>query len=131
LEVDALAGAPGVYSARYAGADATDADNREKLVRELSAGGSPEPWTAPFRCAMALAQNGAVIGEFDGAVEGRIIGHARGEGGFGYDPLFIPEGREATFAELPAAIKNGESHRSRALAKVVAFLGAFGAEERG
>lgn len=131
LEVDALAGAPGVYSARYAGLEATDADNREKLVRELSAGGSPEPWTARFRCAMALAQNGAVIGAFDGTVEGRVISQARGEGGFGYDPLFIPEGREATFAELPAAVKNGESHRSRALAKVVAFLSAFGNEARG
>jgi XTP/dITP diphosphohydrolase len=120
LEVDALAGAPGVRSARYAGPGATDAANRARLLRELTC----FPSRARFRCAMALAEGGTVREEFSGAVEGRIIANERGEGGFGYDSLFIPDGFEQTFAELPSTTKNQLSHRARALAGVIAFLKA-------
>lgn len=120
LEVDALGGAPGVRSARYAGPGATDASNRARLLRELTT----FPARARFRCAMALAENSAVRGEFTGAIEGHIIGEERGAGGFGYDSLFIPDGFEHTFGELPGETKNQLSHRARALAAVVAFLSA-------
>ena len=136
LEVDALGGAPGVRSARYAGEDANDADNRAKLLAELAKkndSASPAPdcslltahcslSPARFRCAMALAENGRVLATFSGAVEGTIIDRERGEGGFGYDSLFIPEGEAKTFGELPAATKNRLSHRARALAQVIEYL---------
>ena len=95
LEVDALGGAPGVYSARYAGPDADDEANRQKLVRELRAvlstgAGTP---AARFRCSIAVARGGELVAaQFDGAVEGIVIPAARGEGGFGYDPMFVPNG---------------------------------------
>ena len=111
LEVDALAGAPGVRSARYAGEQATDADNRAKLLREL-ADTRGKARTARFRCALALAADGAVRAEFDGAVEGVIINAERGEGGFGYDALFVPAGHCETFAQLPGPVKNQLSHRA-------------------
>ncbi len=102
LEVDALGGAPGVVSARYAGPGATDADNRAKLLRELAADGARgKARSARFRCVMVLAKRGAVLGTFDGAVEGVIINGERGEGGFGYDALFVPEGHCETFAAAP------------------------------
>jgi len=119
LEVDALGGAPGVHSARYAGEQGNDAANRARLKRELAARGSPEPWTARFRCAMALAEAGRIVATFEGRVEGRVIGDERGLGGFGYDPLFIPVGHRETFGELPAKVKNGLSHRALALAGAV------------
>lgn len=123
LEVDALGGAPGVYSARYAGPQATDADNRTKLIQELAAEGARgKARTARFRCAMALAEKGEILGAFDGAVEGIIVNQEKGEGGFGYDPLFVPEGYCETFGQLPASTKNQLSHRARALADVVKFL---------
>jgi XTP/dITP diphosphohydrolase len=123
LEVDALGGAPGVYSARYAGPAATDADNRAKLLSELSADGARgKERSARFRCVLVLAQDGATLGTFDGAVEGVIINSERGEGGFGYDALFVPTGHCETFAQLPAEVKNRESHRARALAKAHEFL---------
>jgi XTP/dITP diphosphohydrolase len=131
LEVDALGGAPGVRSARYAGdgsnadskANSPDAANRAKLLAELEcAGASEENRSARFRCAIALAKNGELLSTFDGAVEGKIIGRERGEGGFGYDSLFVPDGFDETFSELPAAVKNSLSHRGRALAKAVDFL---------
>ena len=123
LEVDALGGAPGVISARYAGPGASDADNRARLLCELEAASvRGKARTARFRCAMALAENGAVLGIFDGAVEGIIINQEKGAGGFGYDVLFVPEGYCETFGQLPAGTKNQLSHRARALAKVVAFL---------
>ncbi len=128
LEVDALGGAPGVISARYAGPGATDADNRARLLRELDATGARgKARTARFRCVMALAENGAVLGTFDGAVEGIIINQEKGAGGFGYDALFVPEGCCETFGELPSQTKNQLSHRARALAKLAAFLHARGA----
>jgi len=123
LEVDALGGAPGVYSARYAGEDSDDARNRKRLLEELArveAKGAAR--TARFRCVMALAENGSVTGLFEGSVEGVIIDTEKGEGGFGYDSLFVPEGYGETFAELPDEIKNRGSHRARALQKVSDFL---------
>ncbi len=128
LEVDALDGAPGVRSARYAGAGATDADNRERLKRELRAliPTTPEE-VAPsfrgrFRCCMTLARDNAVLGSFDGAVEGRLLLSEQGSGGFGYDPLFVPDGFDQSFGVLPAETKNQLSHRARALAKIVEWL---------
>ncbi|MEM9283116.1 MAG: RdgB/HAM1 family non-canonical purine NTP pyrophosphatase [Verrucomicrobiota bacterium] len=123
LEVDALDGAPGIYSARYAGEDATDADNRDKLLEELS---KPEhagkPRNGRFRCVMTIAQGGEVVASFDGTIEGTIAESVRGEGGFGYDPLFVPEGHDETFGGLPESVKHGMSHRGRALEKFVAWL---------
>ena len=125
LEVDALGGAPGVISARYAGPGASDADNRARLLRELEASGARgKERTARFRCVMALAETGAILGTFDGAVEGFIINQEKGAGGFGYDALFVPAGFCETFGQLPAETKNQLSHRARALAKVTAFLAA-------
>lgn len=116
LEVDALGGAPGVVSARYAGPGATDADNRARLLRELAAvGAEGKARTARFRCVMALAREGQVLATFDGTVEGVILDEEKGGGGFGYDSLFVPEGHRETFAQLSAGVKNAFSHRARAL----------------
>lgn len=123
LEVDALGGAPGVRSARYAGEKATDADNRAKLLRELDrVGARGKERTARFRCAMALAMDGRVLHVFQGAVEGVIVNVEKGEGGFGYDSLFVPEGYCETFGQLPPETKNQLSHRARALAQVCTAL---------
>lgn len=125
LEVDALGGAPGVTSARYAGVGASDADNRGKLKDELdrlSLQGAAQPYTGRFRCCMCLARDGVVLGAFDGAVEGRLLLNEEGAGGFGYDPLFVPDGFENSFGVLPSETKNQLSHRARALAKVAARL---------
>lgn len=125
LDVDALRGAPGVFSARYAGERATDADNRARLLRELeNAGVRGKERSARFRCVMALAENGTVLGTFDGAVEGVIINSERGDGGFGYDALFVPDGYCETFGQLPAEVKNQLSHRARAFQRVLEFLSA-------
>lgn len=122
LEVDALGGEPGVHSALYAGRHGDDAANRARLKRELAACGKPGPWTARFRCVMALAENGRALATFDGRVEGRVVVDECGTSGFGYDPLFIPDGYDRTFGELPADVKNTLSHRARALAKVIAKI---------
>jgi XTP/dITP diphosphohydrolase len=125
LEVDALAGAPGVYSARYAGPGAGDAANRRKLLAELeSRGVSRERPGARFRCHIAVARNGSWLAGFDGVVEGAIAPEERGDGGFGYDALFIPLGHDQTFGELPAEVKNRFSHRAAALAQVANWLRA-------
>lgn len=115
LEVDALDGEPGVNSARYAGPDAAYADNRDKLLAAL--GGVPKAgWTARFRCVMSLANPaGEIVATAEGTVEGTIVPESRGEGGFGYDPIFLPKGSERTLAELSAEEKNALSHRGRAL----------------
>jgi XTP/dITP diphosphohydrolase len=123
LEVDALDGRPGVFSARFAGPDATDAANNEKLLRELR--GMPAARrTARFRCTMVIAEGGEVLASFDGSLEGRLLEAPRGESGFGYDPLFVPVGFDETFAELGAAVKNQCSHRARAMAQVIDWLRA-------
>jgi len=116
LEVDALGGAPGIYSARYAGANATDRDRIDKLLRELArVGATQDARRARFRCVVALAHNGSLLGTFEGIVEGRIADELRGDSGFGYDPIFIPEGFEQTFGELPKEVKNTISHRAKAI----------------
>jgi XTP/dITP diphosphohydrolase len=115
LEVDALNGAPGVYSARYAGPDAADADNVARLLREIRMGAGSGPVVARFRCVLALAENGKLLGTFEGAVEGTIVRAPRGSSGFGYDPVFQPIGYDKTFAELSATEKNAISHRANAI----------------
>ena len=121
LEVDALDGEPGVYSSRYAGEAGNDAANNKKLLHELQ---GEDSRTARFRCVMVLAQDGEVLTSFDGAVEGRMLSELHGEGGFGYDPLFVPDGYDQTFSQLSEGIKNQLSHRAVAMQKVVAWLAA-------
>jgi XTP/dITP diphosphohydrolase len=117
LEVDALDGAPGIYSARYAGENASAGDSISKLLRELSARNiADEKRSARFRCVTALAQNGKLLGTFEGAVKGNVVDPPRGNGGFGYDPVFQPTGFEQTFAEMPRELKNKISHRAQAIA---------------
>jgi len=132
LEVDALDLAPGVYSARYAGEGATDADNRRKVLEELDARGLRHARPrARFRCVLSLVKEGVQIAHCEGSVEGTIAPHEQGENGFGYDPVFIPEGHEQTFGELPSETKHAMSHRGRALAQLAAILegGALRDEE--
>jgi XTP/dITP diphosphohydrolase len=119
LEVDALGGAPGVYTARYAGPGASDADRYNKLLAELG-DLPPEQRTARFRCAVALAYpDGAAGGRgvdvVEGTCEGVIAFAPRGEHGFGYDPVFYLPEHGRTMAELPAGVKNRISHRARAM----------------
>ena len=121
LVVDALNGAPGVYSARYAGPNATDADNNAKLLAALE----EYLWherTARFVCHAALWRPGHPAHLECGTVEGHISMEAFGEGGFGYDPLFVPLGYDCTFGEMTSQEKHGLSHRGQALAKIRAFL---------
>ena len=116
LEVDALGGAPGIYSARYAGENASDAKNVEKLLRELRAlNVADEKRPARFRCVIALARNEKLLGAFEGVVEGNIVDPPRGSGGFGYDPVFQPKEFKQTFAEMPPELKNKISHRAEAI----------------
>jgi XTP/dITP diphosphohydrolase len=122
LEVDALKGAPGVDSAIYGGKHGDDAGNRARLRRELTGVEQLRPWRARFRCVMALAEEGKTLATFDGRVEGQVIATERGQGGFGYDAMFVPEGYGETFGELPNAVKNGLSHRARALLPVKEWL---------
>jgi len=123
LEVDALGGAPGIYSARYAGEEAADADNVAKLLAEL-ARHPLGPHSARFRCALALAREGALLGTFHGVVEGTIVDGPRGGEGFGYDPVFQPLGFSQTFGELSAVEKNRISHRARAIQSLSSTLTA-------
>jgi XTP/dITP diphosphohydrolase len=123
LEVDALGGAPGIYSARYAGPAASDKEKIEKLLEELGRVGAPkDARPARFRCVLALARKGEVLGVFEGIVEGQIADQPRGSHGFGYDPIFVPNGFQRTFGELEPAEKNQLSHRARALEKLHRFL---------
>jgi XTP/dITP diphosphohydrolase len=115
LEVDALDGAPGVYSARYAGPSATDKENIVRLLSELRLGETQAPITARFRCLLALAERGRLLNTFEGVVEGTIVDSPRGECGFGYDPVFQPLGSARTFGELSANEKNRISHRAQAI----------------
>lgn len=119
LEVDALDGQPGVYSSSYGGEEGNHALNNQRLMREMK---GKSPRTARFRCTMVLARDGREEAHFSGTVEGRLIDELRGREGFGYDPLFIPDGHDETFAELGPEIKSGLSHRARALRQVVEFL---------
>ena len=122
LEVEALKGAPGVLSARYAGERASDRQRVEKLLADLSNVDAPSR-TARFVSTVAIAiSNGSVLNISVGICEGRIAFEPQGSGGFGYDPIFIPAGSEMTFAELPPEIKNQISHRHSALEKAREFL---------
>jgi XTP/dITP diphosphohydrolase len=122
LEVDALGGSPGVYSARYAGETASDSENNALLLKNLEE--VPEQKRrARFRCVIVLARTGRKLAVFSGVVEGVIASSPRGGEGFGYDPLFIPDGFSETFGELPVATKNRLSHRARALNQLRAWRG--------
>jgi XTP/dITP diphosphohydrolase len=121
LEVEALSGAPGVYSARFAGPNSDDAENRFLLMQKLRDLGGQE-FAARFRCVMVLASQGELLGSFTGTIKGKVILEERGESGFGYDSIFVPQGYTETFGELQAEIKNSLSHRGRALANVLEFL---------
>ncbi|HSA04529.1 MAG TPA: non-canonical purine NTP diphosphatase [Tenuifilaceae bacterium] len=118
LEVDALNGEPGVYSARYAGEAKNPHDNIVKLLKNLS---GVKNRRAKFRTVIALILNGKEY-LFEGKVDGEIIDKGRGGDGFGYDPIFLPEGYNQTFAEMPLELKNQISHRGRAVVKLVDFL---------
>jgi XTP/dITP diphosphohydrolase len=121
LVVDALGGAPGVYSARYAGPEATDADNNAKLLRAME----ELLWherTARFVCCAAFYRPGQPVHLEHGTVEGHISMEPFGTGGFGYDPLFVPAGYDRTFGEMDAPEKHGLSHRGQALAKFRVYL---------
>jgi XTP/dITP diphosphohydrolase len=119
LEVDALGGAPGVYSARFAGAEASDEENNALLLRRLE--GVPNR-TARFVCVIALVKDGALVRTFRGVVEGRILDRAYGTGGFGYDPLFFHEPFGCTFGEALIGDKMKVSHRAQALDAMFACL---------
>jgi XTP/dITP diphosphohydrolase len=121
LEVDALQGEPGVYSARYAGENATYQDNVNKLLLELENCKQDPPFSARFKTVIAYKDDETEWwGE--GVCEGNIILKQRGENGFGYDPVFVPEGYEKTFAELDADTKNKISHRGRAMDKFISWM---------
>lgn len=121
LEVDGLGGEPGVWSSSYGGEEGNHHKNNARLEQELSTVPHAER-TGRFRCVMVLAAEGKALAEFSGTVEGRLQEKAAGSGGFGYDPYFVPVGHEHTFAELGSAVKNGMSHRGRALRQVVSHL---------
>lgn len=121
LEVDALGGGPGVDSAIYAGTHGDDAANNAKLLQELE-GVEQSERGGRFVCVLVLAREGKVLGNFRGEVEGHLAQECLGNEGFGYDPLFIPVGYEQTFGELGSEVKNGLSHRARALKKLREFL---------
>jgi len=119
LEIDALNGRPGIYSARYAGEGCSFDDNINKILEELA---GIENRKAKFRCVICLILDGNQY-LFEGRIDGVITTERKGETGFGYDPVFIPEGHHHTFSEMPAHLKNGISHRGRAIWKMVRFLG--------
>jgi XTP/dITP diphosphohydrolase len=114
LEVDALGGAPGIYSARYAGEGASDLHNLNKLLLELKEQAAPQR-AARFRCVLCLIDPSGSEQFFDGACEGRIAKAPSGAAGFGYDPVFVPEGHSESFAELGESIKSKLSHRALAV----------------
>jgi XTP/dITP diphosphohydrolase len=121
LEVDALNGAPGLYSARFSPkTGATDKDRRDYLLAQLR--GISRPWPARFHCTVAIAAPEGVIHIADGVCQGEIIPEERGESGFGYDPIFLVENMERTMAELSMSVKNQISHRGRAIEVVIPIL---------
>ena len=118
LEIAALGGAPGVRTARWAGDEACDVNNRQKALRELM---GKEDRSARFRTVVSLIVQGKTQ-QVEGVVNGRIALQEEGDGGFGYDPVFVPEGYEKTFASLPTEVKNAISHRGRAMEKLKKIL---------
>lgn len=130
LEVDALGGAPGVESARWAGPQATDLD-RIRLLLERLRGVPPEQRGARFRCVVAIATPGGEVYTTEGAISGQIIDQPRGSHGFGYDPVFFIPERGRTMAELEPEEKNRISHRARALQAARPILARLASETRG
>ena len=127
LEVDALGGAPGVYSARYSGEQATDESNNNLLLKNLRAiAGANFPFPARFVCLIAVVRGAAVVGTYAGAVNGEILEAPRGSGGFGYDPLFFYPPFGCTFGEADAHSKFAVSHRGQALRKMLRDIGRSG-----
>jgi XTP/dITP diphosphohydrolase len=123
LEVEGLGGAPGIHSARYAGANASDKEKVAKLLRQLAkVDPKRDQRHAQFRCVLAVARDGQILATVEGVVEGKIAERPRGSHGFGYDPIFIPDGFEQTFAELSEELKNEISHRAKAIRKLQAKL---------
>jgi non-canonical purine NTP pyrophosphatase (RdgB/HAM1 family) len=120
LAVEVLGGAPGVRSARYAGNGATDAQNNAHLLHELE--NRPRPWKAAFVCVAVAALPGRVVAEATGTVQGEILPVARGQEGFGYDPLFLVTSLGKTLAELPTEMKNKISHRGEAMRALIAEM---------
>lgn len=118
LEIKALDGRPGVYSARYAGEEGNAENNIKKVLHELS---GIENRKARFRTVISLIMNGKEF-QFEGIVNGNIIKKRKGVKGFGYDPVFVPDGFKMTFAEMPSGLKNKISHRAKALEKLIEFL---------
>jgi XTP/dITP diphosphohydrolase len=127
LEVDALGGAPGLHSARYAGDNARDADRVKLLLKNLE-GVTQERRTARFRCVIALAVPGREAAFFEGTCEGIIVTTPRGNNGFGYDPVFFFPELGKTMAELPSEVKNRVSHRGKAAALACGYLGRLARE---
>jgi XTP/dITP diphosphohydrolase len=121
LEIQALSGRPGVYSARYAGEGCSFADNVNKVLAEMQ---GEQDRRACFRCAICLIYKGNEY-LFEGRIDGVITLEPSGDGGFGYDPVFMPEGESRTFASMPPHLKNGLSHRGRAVHKMVRFLSSM------
>lgn len=125
LEVAALNGAPGVYSARYGGKDSSHAEKIVKLLEELENLKSQDR-SARFVCVISLTnEKGEVIFRAEGVCDGKIANEPRGENGFGYDPVFIPEGFDETFGELSGEVKSNLSHRGKAIEKIIRFLRDF------
>ena len=123
LVIDHLDGRPGVYSARYAGDNATDEERVWKVIDEMKSAGDR---SARFICVATVAQaDGRVVASVEGTCEGSIIREPRGNVGFGYDPIFLPDGYDKTFAELDAETKNRISHRANAISKIIPFLQGF------
>lgn len=118
LEIEALDGRPGVYSARYAGPGCSFEDNMNKVLREMEGQSKRK---ACFRTVISLIVDGKEV-QFEGRVDGHISTERKGSQGFGYDPIFVPEGYEQSFAEMDAATKNAISHRGRAVQKLVKYL---------
>lgn len=118
LEIDALAGRPGIYSARYAGEQKNTNDNVKKVLEELQGKSNRK---ARFRCVISLIINEKEM-QFEGIINGSIINYLKGSGGFGYDPIFIPDGYTKSFAELTAEEKNIISHRGIAMMKLTSYL---------
>lgn len=119
LEVDALGGAPGVWSSSFGGEEGNHAKNNQRLLREMA---GKTDRKARFRCTLVLVKDSREIGVFYGTVEGKIATEAAGEGGFGYDPYFIPEGYERSLAELGPEVKNSLSHRANAISALTDYL---------
>jgi len=124
LEVEALHGKPGVRSSRFARANATDKENNKKLLNLLESV-PQKSRKARFVCNIALARDGVLLGNFEGAALGEIIEKPKGRNGFGYDPLFLPKGKDKTFAEMAARDKNVISHRALALKKLKRSIGKY------